>query len=60
MGSGREKDKELKRRRRRRTKVKKLKGQLVKSKNLEEREHLIKKIKRISIYPSKVIPTQQE
>lgn len=54
MGSGREKDKKLKRRRRRKKKLKALKTRLAESKNLEERERLIEKIKSVSIYPSKL------
>ena len=54
MGNSREKDKKLNRSRRRRNKIKRLKSKLTKAKNLEERERLIEKIKKISVYPSKV------
>ena len=54
MGSGREKDRKLKRRRSRRKKIKKLKSRLVEVKNLEEKERIIEKIKKISLYPSKL------
>jgi hypothetical protein len=54
MGSKREKDKKLKRQRRRRRKIRKLRAKFVEAKNLEDRQRLIEKIKRISIYPSKV------
>jgi hypothetical protein len=53
---GREKDRKLCRRRRRRAKLKKLKARLAQTKGLKERERLIQKINKISVYPPENIP----
>jgi hypothetical protein len=50
MASGREKDRKLHRRRRRKRKLQKLKSRLRQTKDPKEREILINKIKKISIY----------
>jgi len=47
---GREIDRKL-RRKRRRNKLQKLKARLPQSKDLKERQHLIQKIIKISVYP---------
>jgi hypothetical protein len=49
----REKDKELRRRQHRRRKLKKLKAELAQTSDPIQRDYLIEKIKKISIYPSK-------
>jgi hypothetical protein len=48
---GREKDRKLRRRRRRQRKLRKLKKQLNDAKDLREKQRIIGKIKRISVYP---------
>jgi len=48
---GREKDRKLRRRRRRRTKFHSLKARLAQTKDLKERQRLIQKILKISVYP---------
>ena len=53
---GREKDRKLHRRRRRRKKLHKLKTKLAETKDLKERQHLIEKIQKISVYPNLDIP----
>jgi len=53
---GREKDRKLHRKRRRRKKLHKLKARLAQSKDLKERQYLIQKIEKISVYPPKDIP----
>ena len=53
---GREKDRKLHRRRRRRTKLHKLKAKLAETKDLKDRQHLIEKIRKISVYPNLDIP----
>lgn len=52
----REKDRKLRRRRRRRAKLHKLKARLAQTKSLQERERLIQKIVKISVYPPEDIP----
>jgi hypothetical protein len=47
---GREKDRKLHRRKRRRAKLHKLKAKLAQAKDLRERQRLIQKINKISIY----------
>jgi hypothetical protein len=53
---GREKDRKLSRRKRRRAKLHKLKARLAQTKNLKDRQHLIEKIRKISVYPNLEIP----
>lgn len=53
---GREKDRKLRRRRRRRAKLQKLQARLTHAKDLKERDRMIQKIHRISIYPPEGIP----
>ena len=53
---GREKDRKLRRRRQRRAKLQKLKARLAKTNSLKERERLIQKINKISVYPPENIP----
>ncbi len=53
---GREKDRKLRRRRQRRAKLQKLKARLAETKGLKERERLIQKINKISVYPPENIP----
>jgi hypothetical protein len=53
---GREKDRKLRRRRRRRTKLHKLKSRLAQTKDPKERDRLIEKIHKISVYPPENIP----
>ena len=53
---GREKDRKLRRRRRRRQKLHKLKARFSQSKDLKERQYLIQKIIKISVYPPMDIP----
>ena len=48
---GTEKDRKRNRRRRRRRKLHKFKARLSESKDPKEREYLIEKIKKISLYP---------
>jgi len=48
---GREKDRKLRRRRQRQKKLRKLKTQLAEAGDLREKQRLIDKIKRISVYP---------
>ena len=55
---GREKDRKLNRRRRRVTKMRNLKDRLAKTTNLKEKEFLIGKINKISLYPMKDIPKE--
>ena len=54
---GREKDRKLRRRRRRRTKLHKLKAKLAQTKDLKDRQLLIEKIRKISVYPNLEIPS---
>ena len=49
---GREKDRELRRRKQRRAKLHKLKAKLAQTKDLKDRQHLIEKIRKISVYPN--------
>jgi hypothetical protein len=56
--AGREKDRKLRRRRSRRKKLQKLKAKLAETKDLKRREHLIEKIKRISVYPPENLKSQ--
>lgn len=53
---GTEKARKLNRRRRRRRKLHKLKARLSESKDPKEREYLIEKIKKISVYPPTDLP----
>jgi len=53
---GREKDRKLRRRQRRRLKLRKFKKRLAEATNLEERQFLVEKIRRISINPKQDIP----
>jgi hypothetical protein len=53
---GREKDRKLRRRQRRRRKLRKFKRRLVEATNLEERQFLVEKIRRISLNPKQDIP----
>lgn len=53
---GREKDRELRRRKRRRAKLRKLKARLAQTKDLKERQRLIEKVNKISVYPLEDIP----
>ncbi len=53
---GREKDRKLSRRKRRRTKLHKLKVKLAQTKDLKDRQRLIEKIRKISVYPNLEIP----
>jgi hypothetical protein len=53
---GREKDRKLHRRQRRRAKLHKLKTRLAQSKDLKERQLLLQKIIKISVYPPLDIP----
>jgi hypothetical protein len=53
---GREKDRKLRRRRGRRAKLHKLKTKLAQARDLKERERLIQKIYKISVYPPLNIP----
>jgi hypothetical protein len=53
---GREKDRKLNRRRRRRKKLHKLKVKLAQTKDLKDRQYLIEKIRKISLYPNLEIP----
>jgi hypothetical protein len=55
---GREKDRKLRRRKRRRAKLHKLKVRLAQSKDLKERQRLIQKIQKVSLYPNKDIPKE--
>jgi hypothetical protein len=55
---GREKDRKRNRKRRRRRKLHKLKARLAQTKNPKERQRLIQKILRISIYPPMDIPRE--
>lgn len=55
---GREKDRKLRRRRRRRAKLHKLKARLAQTKDLKERQGLIQKIRKISVYPNLDIPRE--
>jgi hypothetical protein len=54
----RERDRELRRRRQRRQKIHKLKVRLAQSKDLREKQRLIDKIQRISVYPNQSIPRE--
>ena len=53
---GREKDRKLRRKKRRRAKLRKLKARLAQTKDLKERQRLIQKIHKISVYPSVDLP----
>jgi hypothetical protein len=55
---GREKDRKLRRRQRRRHKLRKLKKRLADAANLEERQFLVEKIRRISMNPKQDIPNK--
>jgi hypothetical protein len=55
---GREKDRKLRRRKRRRAKLHKLQVRLAQSKDLKERQHLIQKIQKVSLYPNMDIPNE--
>ena len=55
---GREKDRKLRRRRRRQTKVHKLKARIAQSKDLKERQRLVHKLLKISVYPPMDIPRE--
>jgi len=48
---GREKDRKLRRRRRRQVKVHKLKARIAQAKDLKERQLLVRKLLKISLYP---------
>jgi hypothetical protein len=48
---GREKDRKLRRKRRRQTKLRKLKQQLNDADDLRDKQRIIEKINRISVYP---------
>lgn len=52
----REKDRKLRRKRQRRAKLHKLKARLAQTKGMKERDHLIEKIIKISVYPPEDIP----
>jgi hypothetical protein len=53
---GREKDRKLRRRKGRRAKLHKLKAKLAQTKDLKDRQRLIEKIRKISVYPNMEIP----
>ena len=53
---GREKDRELRRRKQRRAKLHKLKAKLAQTKDLKDRQRLIEKIRKISVYPHLEVP----
>jgi hypothetical protein len=53
---GREKDRKLRRRQRRKRKLRKLKNRLENAANLEERQFLVEKIRRISLNPKQDVP----
>jgi hypothetical protein len=55
---GREKDRKLRRKRRRRVKLHKLKVRLAQTKDLKERQRLIQKILKTSVYPQPDIPKE--
>ena len=55
---GREKDRKLNRKRRRRQKLHKYKARLAQTKDPAERQKLIQKILRISVYPLDDIPKE--
>jgi hypothetical protein len=55
---GREKDRKLRRRKRRRAKLHKLKVRLAQTKDLKERQRLIQKLQKISLYPTLDIPKE--
>jgi len=48
--SGREKDRKLRRKKRRKRKLRKLKSKLEETKDLEKRQDLIQKIRKVSVY----------
>ena len=52
--SGRYVDKELRRRRNRKKKLQKLRMRLKETRSSEEREHLLDKMRRISVYPNDI------
>jgi hypothetical protein len=52
----REKDRKLRRRRQRRAKLRKLKAKLAQASDLKERQRLIEKITKISVYPTGDFP----
>ena len=52
ISMGREKDRKLRRRKRRRIKLHKLKVRLAQTKDLKERQRLIQKIQKVSLYPN--------
>lgn len=54
----REKDRKLRRKRRRQVKVRKLKTRIAQAKDIKERQHLIRKLVKISDYPSLDIPRE--
>jgi hypothetical protein len=53
---GREKDRKLRRRKRRRAKLHKLKARLAQTKDLKERQRVIQKLKKVSLYPHMEFP----
>jgi hypothetical protein len=55
---GREKDRKLHRKKRRRAKIHKLKARLSQTKDLKERQRLIEKIQKISVYPMLDLPNE--
>jgi hypothetical protein len=55
---GREKDRKLRRRKQRRAKLDKLKVKLAQTKDLKDRQRLIEKIRKISVYPNLEIPRE--
>lgn len=55
---GREKDRKLRRRKRRRAKIHKIKARLAQTKDPKERQRLIRKLVKISVYPSLEAPRE--
>lgn len=53
---GREKDRKLRRKKQRRAKLRKLKARLAQTKDKEERQRLIRRMKKISFHPITDIP----
>jgi hypothetical protein len=53
---GREKDRKLRRKKRRRAKLRKLKTRLAQTKDLKERQRLIQKLQKVSLYPALETP----
>ena len=54
----REKDRKLRRKKRRRAKLHKLKARLAQTKDLKERQRLIQKIRKISVFPTLDVPRE--